>query len=130
MDYYRPRIPLASFFPQTFRLDLASECDKFIQIYQSNGEHEYTQGAQKAKKSSSTKPHPLKFAHTGGGGVKYSMNIPLLIGKKLWICKPTGANQGKGIFLVRDLEQVLSRLEQDRKSCKPTAKPVGRIVQW
>lgn len=47
----------------------------------------------------------------------------------MWICKPNNANQGKGIFLVRDVQQVLSCLEQDKKSCKPTAKPVSRIVQ-
>lgn len=53
----------------------------------------------------------------------------LILGKPFWICKPTGANRGKGIFLVRSLEQVLSRLEQDQKTCKPTSRPVARIVQ-
>lgn len=47
----------------------------------------------------------------------------------LWICKPTGANQGKGIFLVRELQQLLDRLESDQKQCKPTTRPTPRIVQ-
>ena len=46
--------------------------------------------------------------------------------KAMWICKPTGANQGKGIFLVRDLQQVLTCLERDRVSSK---QHVARIVQ-
>jgi hypothetical protein len=68
---------------------------------------------------------------------------------ELWICKPTGANQvgrlgrtitasdecrcihmqGKGIFLVRELQQVLERLEMDERSSKPATRPTARIVQ-
>ena len=66
----------------------------------------------------------------------------------LWICKPTGANQvagrmlclllwitdcaagqGKGIFLVRDLQQITERLEEDRRNCKIASRPTPRIVQ-
>lgn len=37
--------------------------------------------------------------------------------------------QGKGIFLVRDLQQVLDRLESDRRNCKIASRPTPRIVQ-
>ncbi len=50
----------------------------------------------------------------------------IIIDKDLWICKPTGANQGKGIFLVRELKPFLARLEDDKKACKYGA---ARIVQ-
>lgn len=62
----------------------------------------------------------------------HSAVMPVLnrsTGEELWICKPTSANQGKGIFLVRDFQQVLARLEQDQMSCRPASKPVARIVQ-
>lgn len=36
--FTRPRIPLENFFPQTFRLDSASERDKFILNYKHDGE--------------------------------------------------------------------------------------------
>ena len=65
---------------------------------------------------------------------------------ELWICKPTGANQvrgdpsryllitgsvvqGKGIFLVRDLQQVLERLESDQRHCRIASRPTARIAQ-
>ena len=37
--------------------------------------------------------------------------------------------QGKGIFLVRELQQVLERLEVDERSSKPATRPTARIVQ-
>ena len=37
--------------------------------------------------------------------------------------------QGKGIFLVRQLSQVLEKLESDKAHCKPTSRPTPRIVQ-
>ncbi|XP_065890894.1 protein polyglycylase TTLL10-like isoform X2 [Dysidea avara] len=48
----------------------------------------------------------------------------------VWICKPNAANQGKGIFLVKDLDQLKIQLLQDQKNCKATRRPVARIVQW
>ena len=54
---------------------------------------------------------------------------------EIWICKPTGKNQGKGIFLVRsllELQQAEAELEeinqQNPKQKKPT-KPMSRIIQ-
>ena len=99
---HRPRIPLNKFLPQTFRIDLSSEFEKFVSAYQ-DGEYKWREGL--------------------------GLYSDSFTGKELWICKPTGANQGKGIFLVRDLQQVYVRLEQDQKSHKPTSKPVARIVQ-
>ncbi|CAI8024141.1 Protein polyglycylase TTLL10 [Geodia barretti] len=75
---------VASFLPDTYRLDREEERAEFTRVY-SSGE--------------------------------------------LWICKPTGANQGKGIFLVRDLQQVLDRLEGDEKHCKIASRPTPRIAQ-
>ncbi|KAK6177665.1 hypothetical protein SNE40_015721 [Patella caerulea] len=52
---------------------------------------------------------------------------------EMWICKPTGMNQGKGIFLLRSKEEIdklLSereeRQQQQRKSTRPL---MSRIVQ-
>lgn len=54
---------------------------------------------------------------------------------EIWICKPTGKNQGKGIFLVRsllDLQQVDAENEEIRQQNlkqKTHKKPMGRIIQ-
>ena len=37
--------------------------------------------------------------------------------------------QGKGIFLVRDIHEVLERLESDEKRCKIASRPTPRIAQ-
>ncbi len=51
---------------------------------------------------------------------------------EIWICKPTGLNQGKGIYLVRDLEEF-QKQQQEKEEKKPNKKPhrqqMGRIVQ-
>lgn len=47
----------------------------------------------------------------------------------MWICKPSGANQGKGIFLVKELSTLKSQLVLDQKNCKTTRRPIARIVQ-
>jgi len=53
----------------------------------------------------------------------------------IWICKPTGKNQGKGIFLVRsELDLQQADAEQDETSGqnpkqKKTTKPMSRIIQ-
>ncbi|CAD5119623.1 unnamed protein product [Dimorphilus gyrociliatus] len=50
----------------------------------------------------------------------------------IWICKPTGTNQGKGIFLVRDLNEFRATLveydekKKEKKAYKPTT---NRIIQ-
>ncbi|XP_003385337.1 PREDICTED: protein polyglycylase TTLL10-like [Amphimedon queenslandica] len=48
---------------------------------------------------------------------------------ELWICKPTGANQGKGIFLVKSLQQVKDKLAFDEAHCPVTRHPTQRIIQ-
>ncbi|XP_065834366.1 protein polyglycylase TTLL10-like [Oscarella lobularis] len=52
-------------------------------------------------------------------------------GSDVWICKPTGMNQGKGIFLVRDLVKFQSELEEHDKAIKAgrRSKLSSRIVQ-
>ena len=37
--------------------------------------------------------------------------------------------QGKGIFLVRELQQLLEKLESDKRKCAATSQPTARIVQ-
>ena len=46
-----------------------------------------------------------------------------------WICKPSGMNQGKGIFLVESVEQVKDLLSKDQIQSTPSKRPPGRIVQ-
>ncbi|XP_028393801.1 uncharacterized protein LOC114518086 [Dendronephthya gigantea] len=50
---------------------------------------------------------------------------------EIWICKPTGMNQGKGIFLIRNRDELLEKLgplvnNQGRQRCFPSP---GRVVQ-
>jgi len=53
------------------------------------------------------------------------INIILLDGE-IWICKPSGRNQGKGIFLVTSLQHLRNELSDrdDLKRSKPE-----RIIQ-
>merc|ERR1719494_909548 len=44
----------------------------------------------------------------------------------IWICKPSGRNQGKGIFLVTELSKLKSVLEKDDKKM---GKSMIRIIQ-
>ena len=52
---------------------------------------------------------------------------------EMWICKPVGMNQGKGIFLLRSREEIDSLLaERDAKKETnkfSTRQPMVRIVQ-
>ncbi|KAK3594973.1 hypothetical protein CHS0354_019895 [Potamilus streckersoni] len=52
---------------------------------------------------------------------------------EVWICKPTGMNQGKGIFLIRSRDEILKLIEErDQKKQQPQkpGKPLmTRIVQ-
>jgi len=49
----------------------------------------------------------------------------------VWICKPTGLNQGRGIFLIRDLAEFRSTyLEQEFPDIGRRPKyPADKIVQ-
>ncbi|CAF1680194.1 unnamed protein product, partial [Adineta ricciae] len=50
----------------------------------------------------------------------------------VWICKPSGLNQGKGIYLVRDMESFKARfaeLDAMDKKKQMSVKPMKRIVQ-
>ncbi|CAF0987330.1 unnamed protein product [Rotaria sordida] len=50
----------------------------------------------------------------------------------VWICKPSGLNQGKGIYLVRDIESLKSKFAEidamDRKK-QISVKPMKRVIQ-
>jgi len=53
---------------------------------------------------------------------------------EIWICKPTGMNQGKGIYLVNSREQLIEKLNMNggddcsarRSQMRP---PQGRVIQ-
>ncbi len=48
----------------------------------------------------------------------------------MWICKPTGSWQGKGIFLVRDVEKIkrlIAKHQPDETG--RVSKPMKRIIQ-
>jgi hypothetical protein len=45
-----------------------------------------------------------------------------------WICKPTGMNQGKGIFLVPDASVFEAELAKEAKSAR-AGPPVARLIQ-
>ncbi|BFZ23598.1 hypothetical protein BsWGS_26637 [Bradybaena similaris] len=81
-----PRMKMADFVPETYKLDDKVDREKFIQEYK-DGE--------------------------------------------TWICKPTGMNQGKGIFLLRSKEKVDQLLgDRDPKlNPKCSRAPLMRIVQ-
>ena len=55
----------------------------------------------------------------------------LLIDGEIWICKPTGLNQGKGIFLIRSQEQIDKMLldREQRKQARRTKPLMPLIVQ-
>jgi tubulin--tyrosine ligase like protein 10 len=59
----------------------------------------------------------------------------LFADNEIWICKPTGKNQGKGIFLVRTLDDINRAIaendeanQQNKQEGKPQ-KPMNRIIQ-
>lgn len=50
---------------------------------------------------------------------------------EIWICKPTGLNQGKGIYLIRSREEIDRMLteREEKHSSRRTKPPMSRIVQ-
>ncbi|KAL4221444.1 Tubulin tyrosine ligase-like [Mactra antiquata] len=52
---------------------------------------------------------------------------------EIWICKPVGMNQGKGIFLIRtreEINQLLEEREQKKQQAQKPGRPLmNRIVQ-
>ncbi|XP_041378081.1 uncharacterized protein LOC121390355 [Gigantopelta aegis] len=82
-----PRLKMAEFVPETYRLDSTTDREAFLQVYQDD---------------------------------------------ETWICKPTGMNQGKGIYLLRtrdEIEKLLSEREAKKEQCKPSRPLMSRIVQ-
>lgn len=48
----------------------------------------------------------------------------------MWICKPIGMNQGKGIFLVREIDSLKINLEKrDEQAQQQTTGLPPRIIQ-
>ncbi|XP_060074417.1 tubulin glycylase 3A-like [Ylistrum balloti] len=52
---------------------------------------------------------------------------------EMWICKPTGLNQGKGIFIIRSYEEIIKLLEErvhKKEQAQKGTKPLmTRVVQ-
>ena len=50
---------------------------------------------------------------------------------EIWICKPTGKNQGKGIYIVKSVEEVNKIFEnqEERVQEGKPSKPLNRIIQ-
>ena len=89
--------------PETYRMDVPTEREEFFQTYKC------TMIVQKANNND---------------------YITMIISaEELWICKPTGANQGKGIFLVTNLKQLEEKLQTDERNCPQSRRPTPRIVQ-
>lgn len=59
--------------------------------------------------------------------------VALITENEIWICKPTGRNQGKGIFLVRslaDLEHALAETSSlKNQQMRTSPRPLNRIIQ-
>jgi hypothetical protein len=59
----------------------------------------------------------------------------LITENEIWICKPTGRNQGKGIFLVRSLDDLNNAAAENDESNRQSQqqgkpqKPLNRIIQ-
>ena len=68
-----------------------------------------------------------------GNRTSKTISNPFFLGTdgEMWICKPTGMNQGKGIFLIRNREELLEKLgpkvsSSGRQRCFPSP---GKVVQ-
>ncbi|EGD83586.1 hypothetical protein PTSG_04194 [Salpingoeca rosetta] len=51
--------------------------------------------------------------------------------KAVWICKPTGMNQGKGIFIVKDAQQFVAELKEESARLRQGRQrpKMARVVQ-
>ena len=65
--------------------------------------------------------------------IMYCLPSHLVVDGEMWICKPTGMNQGKGIFILRSRQEIDNLLaERDAKNNNKnwgTRPPMMRIVQ-
>ncbi|CAH1775899.1 unnamed protein product [Owenia fusiformis] len=51
---------------------------------------------------------------------------------EIWICKPTGANQGKGIYLIRSMEEfekTMQERQEKQQNTRPGRSIGNRIIQ-
>ena len=63
-------------------------------------------------------------------GYRVDFNRWILVAEgDVWICKPTGRNQGKGIFLIRRWDDYYKPLYNDLNLAVTRGKPIERIVQ-
>ena len=99
MTFTDIRLIVDQIIPETYRLDVISEREEFFQNYKSRD------------------------------NICYYIILFCCAEDELWICKPTHLNQGKGIFLVKNLEQIQDKLLSDKANCRSTVAPTQRIVQ-
>ena len=76
------------------------------------------------------------FGRDGRGEAGSLAQVVLSAETQMWICKPTASNQGKGIFLLRNQEEVAAlqaktqSIEDDPTYRKmPFRAPQARVVQ-
>ena len=119
------KIPLHRFFPETYKLDDAQERRLFFEL---------ALGAANASRSSAaapvarvpvsnTKRGPAasaadEAAEPAAGEAAEDAARPAVDPNNCWICKPTGLNQGKGIFLVTDVAAFKKELSQPDMASK------------
>ncbi|XP_036682297.1 inactive polyglycylase TTLL10 isoform X4 [Balaenoptera musculus] len=103
-------LKMEDFFPETYRLDIRDEREAFFTLF--DGER------------------PLDARPSGDTGAGLDQET------QMWICKPTASNQGKGIFLLRNQEEVAAlqaktqSIEDDPTYRKmPFRAPQARVVQ-
>ncbi|CAG6021134.1 unnamed protein product [Menidia menidia] len=95
------RLKMEDFIPTTFRMDVSEEREAFFSQREEEGQRQGTQTQEETCQAvSSSEAH-------------------------MWICKPTGLNQGKGISLLKGPEDVaalrlkLQRMEDSLVSGRP-----------
>lgn len=62
----------------------------------------------------------------------YQTSFMCLLDGDIWICKPVGLNQGKGIYLVRDIEEMkrtLAERDEKQRTQRPHRQGMGRLIQ-
>ncbi len=111
------KLKLNDFFPETYRLDDLKDRELFFRSFKGRvDEHAYSENL-----------HTLWISWTGTTHDSWSH----VSEGDIWICKPTGRNQGKGIYLVRDKKEIKKLCMDHDNNQKPgkALKPMNRIIQ-
>ncbi|TKC42893.1 hypothetical protein EI555_019418 [Monodon monoceros] len=144
-------LKMEDFFPETYRLDIRDEREAFFTLF--DGERPLdarpalgrpVQGWTKVGARLGRGQGPGEAEVGRGQGVEGDgrgeagslARVALSAETRMWICKPTASNQGKGIFLLRNQEEVAAlraktqSIEDDPIYRKmPFRAPQARVVQ-